>query len=201
MVMESPYKTVEPTFFTLTPDPRIRSIILRINPMMGMQTALAKIGTVMKRYDPASAFHYAFVDQEYGAKFVEEQRTGRLMTIFASLAVVISCMGLFALVSFISSQRRREIGIRKVLGASEHGLWLLLSGEFLWLVFIAVLLATPLSSYFLHSWLQQYPYHAALSWWIFASASAGAFTITLFTVSYQTLRAAKANPVKSLKAE
>jgi ABC-type antimicrobial peptide transport system permease subunit len=190
---------VEPTFFTLTPNPRIRMVILRINPAIGMQTALAKIGTVMKRYDPVNPFYYSFVDQAYGAKFVEEERTGRLMTVFAALAVLISCMGLFALVSFVTSQRTREIGIRKVLGASERGLWLLLSREFLCLVCIAVLLAAPLSGYFLHNWLQQYAYHTALSWWVFVSASAGALLITLFTISYQTLKAARANPVHSLR--
>jgi hypothetical protein len=200
MIMESPYKAAEPTFFTLTPNPRMRMVILRINPAIGMQTALAKIGTVMKRYDPVNPFYYSFVDQAYGAKFVDEERTGRLMTVFAALAVLISCMGLFALVAFVASQRTREIGIRKVLGASERGLWLLLSGEFLWLVCIAVLLAAPLSGYLLHSWLRQYPYHTALSWWVFVSASAGALIITLCTISYQTLKAARANPVHSLRA-
>jgi putative ABC transport system permease protein len=200
MIMESPYKAAEPTFFTLTPNPRMRMVILRINPAIGMQTALAKIGTVMKRYDPVNPFYYSFVDQAYGDKFVDEERTGRLMTVFAALAVLISCMGLFALVAFVAGQRTREIGIRKVLGASERGLWLLLSGEFLWLVCIAVLLAAPLSGYFLHSWLQQYPYHTALSWWVFVSASAGALIITLCTISYQTLKAARANPVHSLRA-
>nr|WP_310589269.1 FtsX-like permease family protein [Dyadobacter sp. CY327] len=132
---------------------------------------------------------------------IAEERIGQLSTTFASLAIFISCLGLFGLATFFAEQRQKEIGIRKVLGASVANLWQLLSKDFLTLVMISCLLATPIAYYLMHDWLQQYTYQTALSWWIFAAAIAGAFVITLATVSFQAVKAAILNPVNSLKNE
>jgi ABC-type antimicrobial peptide transport system permease subunit len=141
------------------------------------------------------------VDDEYEQKFSDEQRVGHLATVFAVLAVFISCLGLFGLASFVAEQRIREIGVRKVLGASLFHLWQLLSTDFVILVIISCGIAIPISGYFLHGWLQQYEYRTPLSWWIFAASGLGALLITLLTVSYQAIRAALMNPVNSLRTE
>jgi putative ABC transport system permease protein len=201
MVMESPYSAITPTVFTATTNPRIHTLILRINPAMDIQTAVARIKPIMMRYDPETVFSYQFVDTSYGSKFVDEERTTSLTAVFAVLAIVISCMGLFGLVSFVAEQRTREIGIRKVLGASVFKLWRLLSAEFVVLVLVSGLIAGPLTGFFLHAWLLHFSYHTPLSWWIFLLASAGALFITLLTVSHQTIRAASANPINSLRSE
>jgi putative ABC transport system permease protein len=201
MVMESPYAPVEPTFFTLQANNRIHYLLLRINPALPMQTALAKIEPVMRHYDPIDPFEYSFTDEAYGAKFQEEERTGRLTCLFAVLAIFISCLGLSGLAAFVAERRTREIGVRKVLGASVFSLWRLLSVEFALLVVVASLIAVPITIWPLHAWLQHYAYRAPLSWWLFPAAAMGTLLVTLLTVSYQTLRAATANPVKSLKVE
>ena len=117
------------------------------------------------------------------------------------LAIVISCLGLFGLTSFVAEQRKKEIGVRKVLGASVLSVWNLLSKDFIMLVAISFLIAVPLSYYFMHNWLQNYSYRTQLSWWIFIAAGVGAIVITLITVSFQAIKAAIANPVKSLRTE
>ncbi len=201
MVMESPYSEVMPTVFTVTTNPRIHTLILRINPLINIQDAITRIKGIMTRYDPETIFSYQFVDTNYGQKFLEEEQTGKLTALFAVLAIVISCMGLFGLVSFVAEQRTREIGIRKVLGASVFNLWRLLSAEFVLLVLVSALIAAPLTGLLLHYWLQHFTYHTPISWWTFLSASAGALIITLLTVSHQTIRTASANPIDSLRAE
>ena len=115
-------------------------------------------------------FDYKFVDEEYGLKFAEEERIGKLATFFAVLAIIISCLGLFGLVSYVAEQRTKEIGIRKVLGASVFSLWQLLSKQFVTLVIISCFIAVPLAWYFLNGWLQKYEYRINMSWWIFAVA-------------------------------
>jgi putative ABC transport system permease protein len=200
MVMESPYMPVKPMVFFL--DYGWTNIItVRLKPSMTTKAALAAIEPVFKRYDPGSPFEYKFVDEEYENKFSDEQRIGHLATVFAILAVFISCLGLFGLASFVAEQRIREIGVRKVLGASLFNLWRLLSTDFVILVIISCAVAIPISGYFLHGWLQQYEYRTPLSWWKFAGASLGALIITLLTVSYQAIRAALMNPVSSLRTE
>jgi type IV secretory pathway VirB2 component (pilin) len=131
----------------------------------------------------------------------EVKVTGKLATFFAILAIFISCLGLFGLASFVAEQRTKEIGVRKVLGATILSVWGLLSKEFVALVLISCVLAIPLSYYYLHGWLQQFEYRTSISWWIFVAAVLGALLITLLTVSYQAIRAALANPVKSLRSE
>ena len=200
MVMQSPYEPVSRTVFIM--DPTTQPVInIRINPVISAHQALGKIEAVFKRYNPAQPFDYKFVDEQYGQKFGDEERIGKLANFFAILAIFISCLGLSGMASFMAEQRIKEIGVRKVLGASVLGLWSLLSKDFVKLVAISLIIAIPTAWYFMHGWLLNYNYRAALSWWIFAATAAGAIIITLLTVSYQSIKAALANPVKSLKSE
>ncbi|HEY2649195.1 MAG TPA: FtsX-like permease family protein, partial [Puia sp.] len=160
-----------------------------------------KIKKVFASYSPAEPFNFQWVDQEYAKKFGDEERIGKLAGFFAGLAIFISCLGLFGMASFMAEQRIKEIGVRKVLGASVVNLWGLLSKDFVGLVLISLVFAVPLSIYFMGNWLGKYSYHSDLSWWIFGAACAGALLITLLTVSYQAIKAAMTNPVKSLKTE
>ena len=138
---------------------------------------------------------------DYAKKFATETETVNLATVFSGLAILISCLGLFGLASFVAEQRTKEIGVRKVLGARVVNLWALLSGDFLKLVILSCLVSMPLSYFFMSRWLQNYPLHTSLSLWIFVAAGAGILSITLATVSYQALKAALMNPVKSLRTE
>ncbi|MDB5145281.1 MAG: FtsX-like permease family protein [Mucilaginibacter sp.] len=200
MITDSPYGQVRPTVYFLSKDPS-SVVLLKINPKISASEALYKIGNVFKTYNPAQPFEYQFVDQEYAKKFGDEERIGTLASSFASLAIFISCLGLFGMASFMAEQRIKEIGVRKVLGASVLNLWGLLSKDFVVLVIISLVIASPVAYYFMHSWLQSYQYHSNIAWWIFAVTAVGAMAITLLTVSYQSVKAALANPVKSLKTE
>ena len=200
MVASSPYQPIRPGIYFLDYG-WLNIITVRLNPTMTTQQALNAIEPVFKRYNPGAAFEYSFVDEDYAKKFSDEKRIGSLASVFAVLAIFISCLGLFGLASFVAEQRTREIGVRKVLGASLFHLWQMLSIDFVILVVISCLIAIPVSWYFLHQWLQQYEYRTPMSWWAFAAACGGALVITLLTVSYQAVRAALANPVKSLRTE
>jgi ABC-type antimicrobial peptide transport system permease subunit len=175
--------------------------LLKINPASSANEALKKIEEVFKRINPVTPFVSTFVDDDYAKKFGNERRVGELSTFFAVLAVLISCLGLFGLASFVAEQRTKEIGIRKVLGASVPNLWRMLSQDFVILVLISSLIAVPLSYYFTKGWLQQYDYRTEASWWIFVVSVAGAIVLTLLTVSYQAVKASLMNPVKSLRSE
>jgi ABC-type antimicrobial peptide transport system permease subunit len=200
MVMSSPYDPVKPTIFYITPyAPGI--IDIRLNTSKSASEALHKIEAVFKQYDPGSPFDYKFTDEEYARKFANEERVGKLAGFFTLLAIFISCMGLFGMASFMAEQRTKEIGVRKVLGASVFSLWRLMSKDFVILVVISLMIAIPIAYYFMFGWLQNYKYRADLSWWIFAVTGIGAVIITLLTVSYQSIKAALTNPVKSLKTE
>jgi ABC-type antimicrobial peptide transport system permease subunit len=175
--------------------------ILKINPAASTAKAIKSIQTIFKKYAPDQPFEYKFVDDDYAVKFADEERIGKLSGIFTMLAIIISCLGLFGLTSFVAEQRKKEIGVRKVLGASVLSVWNLLSKDFVLLVAISFLIAVPLSYYFMHNWLQNYTYRTQLSWWIFIAAGVGAIVITLITVSIQAIKAALANPVASLRSE
>jgi putative ABC transport system permease protein len=200
MVIESPYDEARPIIYTALSEPG-NLTILKLNPAETATSALQKIEPIFKKFNPEQPFEYKFVDEEYAKKFGDEERIGRLAGFFASLAVVISCLGLFGLTSFVAEQRKKEIGVRKVLGASVFSVWNLLSRDFVMLVIISFLIAVPLSWYFMHSWLQNYNYRTDLAWWIFAAAGAGALIVTFVTVSFQAVKAAVASPVKSLRTE
>jgi ABC-type antimicrobial peptide transport system permease subunit len=201
MVMESPFEPVKQTMYLVYYDEASAGILIRINPKMSVSGAVAKIESVFKKLVPTVPFDYKFVDSEYATKFAAEERIGSLSSFFASLAIFISCLGLFGLASFVAEKRTKEIGIRKVLGASIYNLWQMLSKEFVVLVLVACCIAVPLAYYFLHQWLQKYEYRTEISWWVFVVAIGGAVMITLLTVSFQAIKAAIANPVKSLRTE
>ena len=200
LLVESPYEPVRPSLFRLSTVWQ-NFFILRINPLWSANKAIAKIEDVFKENNPASPFKYSFVDEDFARKFGAEERIGNLALNFAILAIFISCLGLFGLASFVAEQRTKEIGIRKVLGASVTGVWQLLSKDFLLLVIISCLIATPLAYYFMHAWLQQFTYRANIPWWLLCVVCIGALVITLMTISFQAIKAAIANPVKSLRTE
>ena len=200
VVMESPYETPFPAIYYLAGYP-CSYVTMRLKPGMDPQEALQKIAPIVAKFSPAEPFDYHFVDADYDAKFRDELRIGTLAGFFTALAILISCLGLFGLASFVAEQRIREIGVRKVLGASLYTLWTLQSREFLLLVGLSCLVSIPIAWSVLHGWLQQFQYRTSVSWWIFAVAAAGALVITLMTVSYQAVRAARMNPVKSLRSE
>lgn len=201
LVMESPYEPVKPTVFYLQYDPGLSFLTIRITPTMPAAEAIARMEAVYKRYEPGAPFDYHFVDADYAQKFSDEQRVGSLSGIFAALAIFISCLGLFGLASFVAERRTKEIGIRKVLGASVPDLWRLLSGRFLGLALLSLLIATPVAFYVMHGWLQRYTYRTSMSVSLFGAVGGGVCLLVLATVSAQALRVATANPVKSLRTE
>ncbi|HVY75554.1 MAG TPA: FtsX-like permease family protein, partial [Puia sp.] len=200
MVMESPYESPVPAIYYLAPF-SMSSLTIRLNPNLSGQEAIRRISSVFAQYSPADPFDYKFVDQEYDAKFRAELRIGRLAGFFTILAILISCLGLFGLASFVAEQRTREIGVRKVLGASLFNLWRLLSREFVLLTALSCLIAIPIAWSVLQGWLQHFVYRTAITWWILASAVMGALIITLLTVSFQAVKTAMTNPVRSLRSE
>jgi hypothetical protein len=200
MVMDSPFEPVKQTIFYLSGS-ALYYLNIRIRPEASAHAAIDAIGKVWKTYSPAAPFNYRFADKTYAIKFADEERVGCLAGVFALLAIFISCLGLFGMASFMAEQRVKEIGVRKVLGASVFRLWGLLSKEFVYLVGVSLLIAIPLAYYFMEGWLQHYVYRVGLSWWIFAGAGVAAMGIALLTVSYQAVKAALANPVESLRSE
>jgi putative ABC transport system permease protein len=200
MIMESPYDPVKRTIYTMDQN-NVNWIDLKLNPNKSAAESIVKVETVFKKYIPAAPFEYKFADTEFAAKFAAETRIGQLSTFFAVLAIFISCLGLFGLSSFVAEQRTKEIGVRKVLGATVFNLWQMLSRDFVILVMISLAIVTPLSWFFMHNWLQNFQYRTDISWWVFILSGLGAFLITLLTVSYQSIKAAIANPTKSLKTE
>lgn len=200
MIMESPYKPVKPTVFVYDPS-WVGIITIAIKKGAPIKDALTKIETVFKKFNPGAPFDYTFNDEEYAKKFDDQQRLGKLATFFTILAIFISCLGLFGLASFVAEQRKKEISVRKVLGASTYNLWRLLSKEFALLVIISCFIAIPLAWYYLNNWLHQYDYRTTISFWIFIFSGLGALAITLITVSFQAIKAALANPVESLRSE
>jgi putative ABC transport system permease protein len=200
MLTESVYKPVRAAMFHCTYE-QGNIMTLKINPTLSPNVAISKIEAVFKKFDPATAFEFKFVDEDFAKKFGDEERIGKLASVFAILAIFISCLGLFGLASFVAEQRTKEIGVRKVVGASVFNLWKLLSKDFLLLIIIACVIAVPLAWYGMHQWLQKYDYRTAISWWIFGAAIAGSLLITLLTVSFQSIKAALMNPIKSLQSE
>ena len=163
--------------------------------------ALTELGELYKTINPNYPFAYQFLDQEYAKLYRNEQVMAKLAEIFALLAILISCLGLFGLATFTAEQRTKEIGVRKVLGASVASIIALLSKDFLKLVFIAILIASPIAWYAMHQWLADFAYRIEIEWWVFALSGTLAVGIALLTVSFQSVKAALMNPVKSLRSE
>jgi len=174
---------------------------IKLNGTNSTADNLEKMAGIFKKYNPEYPFEYQFVDDEYAAKFKAEERTGTLATLFAALTIFISCLGLFGLATYMAENRIKEIGVRKVLGASISGITTLLSKDFLKLVMISFVIASPVAWWMMHTWLQNYPYRVTIQWQVFVFAGMLSFLISIITVSYQAIKAALANPVKSLRTE
>jgi ABC-type antimicrobial peptide transport system permease subunit len=200
MLSQSLYRPVNQTYFIIAPN-LSEYINIKLNAQASASKALSQIEPVFKKHNPETPFEYEFADKVFANKFAFEERVGKLAGTFAIIAVFISCLGLFGLAAFVAEQRTKEIGIRKILGASVTNLWSMLSKDFVVLVMAAFLIAIPVSYYFLDGWLQQYEYRVGITWWVFAAAGTGALVITLLTVSFQAVKAAIMNPVKSLRSE
>ena len=200
MVKGSPYEPTNPSIIFLSEND-MQWLYIKMKPTASAHEALPKIRSVLASIVPSAPFDYTFADEAYGAKFRAEERIGKLATLFSGLALLISCLGLFGLASFMAEQRTKEIGIRKIMGASVTNLWRMLSKDFVVLVLVSCGLAIPISFYFMNNWLGQYEYRTTISWNVFAITGIGALVITLLTVSFQAIKAALMNPVKSLRSE
>ncbi|HTI11577.1 MAG TPA: ABC transporter permease [Puia sp.] len=165
-----------------------------------MKNVLSEITAVWKSFSPGEPIRYSFLDEQFANMYADVQRMGHLFTSCSILAIFIACLGLFALSAFIAEQRSKEIGIRKVLGATVSNITTLLSLDFIKLVLIAIVIASPIAGWAMHNWLQNFAYHIPIQWWIFVLAGGVAILIALFTVSFQSIRAAMGNPVESLKS-
>jgi ABC-type antimicrobial peptide transport system permease subunit len=174
---------------------------LRFKPNVSLSKALEKTGSVITAESPGQPFAYRFADDDFDALFTAETLTGKLAGIFAVLAILISCLGLFGLAAYTAERRVKEIGIRKVLGASIQTLTGLLLKEFVQLVTISCIISFPLAFWVLNDWLRNYEYRTTIHWWVFGLAGALALIIAILTVSFQAIRAALANPIRSLRAE
>ncbi len=200
VIMSSPFDPAYPMLMVYSGSNSSMNT-MRIKAGVPAPKAIALLKTVFQKYNPSVPFEYKFVDQEFQKKFITEELISRLTNIFSALAIFICCLGLAGLVSFTIEKRFREIGVRKVLGASVQQLLLLISKEFLKLVVVAFVIAVPLTYWLMNHWLQNYQYRIHINWWLFAIVGIVMFALTLMVVSLNTLRAAVANPVKSLRSE
>jgi ABC-type antimicrobial peptide transport system permease subunit len=200
VVMGSPYIPVDPMMIFFDPN-SANSVSIRLSQSVMPQQVLHSIEKIFKKHNPAVPFEYQFVDEEFGKKFLTEELISTITNIFAGLAIFICCIGLAGLASFTIEKRIREIGIRKVLGASLHQLLMLISKEFLRLVLLAFVIAVPLTWWLMSNWLEKYAYHINISIWLFILVGAVILLLTLLVVSLNTISAAVRNPVKSLRTE
>jgi putative ABC transport system permease protein len=196
----SPFFSVEPTIIQ-GPKNWFGAVTFRLDPNHSLSGNIEKVESIFKKYNPEYPFNCRFVDEADAEKFEGERRTGIQSALFGGMAILISCLGLFALSAYMAESRIKEIGVRKVLGATVFNVWQLLSRDFVVLVIIAFVIASPIAYYVMHKWIQSYSYRIDISWWIFAVAGAGALMITLLTVSFQSIKAAVANPAHSLRSE
>ncbi|ULT27379.1 hypothetical protein KUH03_11880 [Sphingobacterium sp. E70] len=192
------HRKIEPLALRLEPS---SSRYLTVNLQNVNQQTVARIGKLWAELAPHRPFLYSFLDDNFNRQYEADYNFRRLFTAFSSLALFIACLGLLGLVTYTAQQRTKEIGVRKVLGASIYNLVLLLSSDFIRLLVIALCIATPLSWIAMNKWLDNFAYHIEPKWWMFAFAGFTAVLIALVTVSFQTFKAAKANPVDSLRDE
>jgi putative ABC transport system permease protein len=184
----------------MSPKQEADNLFIKVKPG-NASTAVAFIEKTFKQFDNSNPFQIYFLDQNFARQYSEDERKRNLFLLFTSLAIVIACLGLFGLAAFTVEQRTREIGIRKVLGASVQNLVFLLSKDFLLLVFIAFIIATPIAWWISQSWLQDFAYRVNISWWMFAVSGLGAIAIAFLTVGVQAFKTADENPVKNLRTE
>ncbi|WP_028297680.1 ABC transporter permease [Olivibacter sitiensis] len=199
-IVESPFQKIQPLFI-MGPYGDMNTMHIRLNNDITTTDALAEMQAIFQRYDRNAPFDYHFVDEDYANKFNEERGAAKLAILFTVLAIAISCLGLFGLTAFTAQQRAKEIGIRKVLGASVSGIVALLSKDFVKLVLIAVLLASPIAWWAMSHWLDHFTYRIDIEWWMFAVSGLAAIAVAIFTVAAQAVKAAMANPVDSLRDE
>ncbi|HEX3383708.1 MAG TPA: FtsX-like permease family protein, partial [Mucilaginibacter sp.] len=199
-LMESPFSPVAPVLFKPVND-WSSQVIYRLATGVNPHEAIEKAGRIFEKYNPAYPFVYNFANEEYEQKFNLETLVGKLAAIFAGLAIFVSCLGLFGLAAYVAEQRTKEIGIRKVLGASIIQVWVLLSSDFIMLVIISCVIASPVALYFLSHWLEKYTYRISIGPGVFVLSAIMAIVITLITISFQSIKAALLNPVKSLRSE
>ncbi|HEY4197431.1 MAG TPA: ABC transporter permease, partial [Mucilaginibacter sp.] len=199
-IVGSPFYSAGPALYVYNPG-WTGSIMYRLNPNVDKQQAVKKISAIFNRYNPSFPFDYRFADEAFASTYIIEELVGTLSSIFAGLAIFISCLGLFGLAAYVAEQRKKEIGIRKVLGASVSQVWVLLSSDFIILVVISCVIASPVAFYFLHGWLQKFDYRVTIGPAAFLISAAVAIIITIFTISYQAISSALTNPVKSLRSE
>jgi putative ABC transport system permease protein len=199
-LMISPFKSADPTMFTYSKEVQ-GNMLYRLRPGIKTQDAINQLTAVFNRHNPSYPYIYSFADANYAEKFNLEVLIGKLSGLFAAFAIFISCLGLFGLAAYVAEQRTKEIGIRKVLGASVSQVWMLLSKDFIVLVLISCVIASPLAFYFLSDWLQKYDYRINIGAGVFVVSALVAIAITIITISFQAIKAAIANPVKSLRTE
>jgi putative ABC transport system permease protein len=195
------YSKPDTVMFLSTPPQNTTVMYVRIKKEADIEKSLAGLQAVLKKDNPAYPFDYRFVDDQFNQMFISEMLVSKLSRVFASLAIIISCLGLFGLAAYTAERRTREIGIRKVLGASVSGIAGLISKDFLQLVLLSCLIAFPLAYWQMHDWLKKYQYRIDINLWVFVIAGLTAVLIALVTVSFQSIKAAIAKPVKSLRSE
>lgn len=195
------YAKPDPVMFFYSKPENTTEMYVRFKPQADIEKTVAVVEKTMKQYNPGYPFSYQFVDEQFNRLFMNEELISKLSKVFAILAIMISCLGLFALASYATERRIKEIGVRKVLGATVINISTLLSRDFLKLIGLSCLLAFPLAWWIMHNWLQNYEYRVAISWWNFPLAGILVVLIALATVSFQSINAALSNPVKSLRTE
>jgi hypothetical protein len=200
-ILESPFQPTRPMLISGTSASWFNVIHLKLNESNPVADNLKKAEIIFKKYNPEYPFEYQFVDEEYSLKFKTEQKMGSMASLFAGLTIFISCLGLFGLATYMAENRIKEIGVRKVLGASVAGITALLSKDFLKLVMYSFIVACPVAWWLMRQWLAQYPYRVDIHWTVFLIAGLMSILISVLSVSYQSIKAAIANPVKSLRTE
>jgi putative ABC transport system permease protein len=198
-IYESPYEKIQ-QLVVMGPKAWFNTIHIKLNPANSATKNIAIATQVFKQYNPQYPFEYKFVDEQYAQKFEDENRVGTLAALFAGLTIFISCLGLFGLAAYVAENRIKEIGVRKVLGASVASITTLLSIDFLKLVIISFVIASPIAWFAMNKWLQGYNYRIHIEWWVFALAGSVSVLIAVGTISFQAIKAALANPVKSLRS-
>jgi ABC-type antimicrobial peptide transport system permease subunit len=195
------YTKSDPVMFVCTSPQNTTVMYVRVKPSIKSDLALTKIEGVMKKDNAAYPFEYRFVDDQFNAMFQDEALISKLSRVFATLAIIISCLGLFGLAAYTAERRTKEIGIRKVLGASVSGITALLSIDFLKLIAVSAFVSFPIAWWIMNKWLMNYEYRVTISAWVFVIAGLLAVIIALVTISFQSVKAALMNPVKSLRSE
>jgi putative ABC transport system permease protein len=198
---ENLHEPIAPYAFELNRSPQHSYLIARAQAGTDLPKLITNIESVWKTLVPGEPLEYSFLDEDFQKNYKSDQRMAGLIGGFTGIAILISCLGLFALAAFAAEQRTKEIGIRKVLGASVAGITGLLAADFLKLVVIAIVIASPIAWYFMRRWLSDFAYHVDIQGWMFVAAGAAAVGIAFLTVGGQAVKAALANPVKSLRSE